>query len=376
MTFFLRLLESLFPSFPLPVSTNSIHRILVVDLNFLGDMVLSSPVYRALKQNLPHARVEALVFQFGAPAVSANPYVDRLHIVESTSFVRQFSTALSLRKEKFDLVLQLNTSLKTNFLLLMMGGTYRLGYNYSHRGCFNNVRIPIQTRTFKSRNRVDECVELLEKAFGWHIFEREMIFQVEEQAIQRVQELLVTNRIQDDDVLVGMHTNTRQTQDLRQWDQGKFASVANVLIEKHNATIVFTGTGEDRDYVGEIVKQVRNLDKTLNVVGTISLQELAALLKRLNLFITLNTGPMHIAIAQETPTVALIGGTPAPVIFPTNDPRFQYIMDPALNAWDPTQLHAKYTPAIRSITVDQVLEKVEAIFRMKKAANRDLKSVP
>ena len=105
MTLLLALLERLIPS--RSVDLSSVRRVLVVDLNFLGDMILSSPVYRALKRNLPNANIDALVFRFGAPALSGNPYVDRLHVVESLTFTRQLPAAFSLRG-KYDLTLPLS----------------------------------------------------------------------------------------------------------------------------------------------------------------------------------------------------------------------------------------------------------------------------
>lgn len=361
MTFFLRLIENLFPAFTPPVAVDFVRKILVVDLNFLGDMLMSSPVYRSLKEHIPRARIDVLGLAPAAPALKANPFIDELHLINSAVLPSLLRSAALLRKEKYDLVLQLNTSLKTNMVLWLIGRRYRLGYNYAHRGCFNNIRIPLATRTARVGSRVDECVELLEKAFGWRIADRSMVFSVPAEAEDRMRLTLGREGIADKAVLIGMHTNCRQDRAQRRWGREKFIDLANRLVDASAATILLTGGPEDRDYVEEIARAIRPSARVRNLAGKLSLVEFAALLRRLAVFVTLNTGPMHIAIALRTPTLAIIGGTPASVVFPLNQPLFQYLMDPALVHWDPAKSGGSYTPEIQSIRVEQVLEKIQIL---------------
>jgi lipopolysaccharide heptosyltransferase II len=345
----------------LPFNPEDVGSVLVVDINFLGDMVMSSPVYRGLKENLPGASVEALVPQVAAAALRANPYVDAIHSVSNFGFFHLLRASFDLRKKRFDLVLQLNTSLKINFLMWLIGRKYRVGYDYEHRGCFNNLRVPIATRTTRTRYRVDECVDLIEQAFGWRVTNRQMIFRPDQSHQIRIRQVLANEGMGEGDMLFALHTNSRQTQHLRRWGAQKFAGLADELIARYGAWIVLTGAAEDTDYVQEIIRLVHHQERVRSLAGKISLGEFAALLSRSTLFVTINTGPMHIAIAQQTPTVAIIGGTTANVVFPQNDNRYAYVMDPALKRWDPSELYPKYTPLITSITVEEVFAKVECV---------------
>jgi ADP-heptose:LPS heptosyltransferase len=110
--------------------------------------------------------------------------------------------------------------------------------------------------------------------------------------------------------------------------------------------------------VESLVHRIGDHQHVRNFAGRLSLIEMAALLKRVHLFVTINTGPMHIALALDVPTVAVIGGTPASVVCPRDNPRFQYLEDPALAAWDPRSPWLRSAPAINSITVDAVFEAV------------------
>ena len=367
MTFLLLLLEKLIPSFEPPVATTSIRKILVIDLNFLGDMVMASPVYRALKEHISGAQIEVLGLNVAAPALMANPFIDRLHLINRAGVFTLLQTAQTLRGKEFDLVLQLNTSLKTNVLMWMIGKRLRLGYNFAHRGCFNNVRIPLATRTTRVGNRIDECVALLEKAFGWSVVDRSTIFSVPAAAEEGMRRVLSGEGINRDSLLIGMHTNCRQGHKQRRWSSEKFVEMANRLIEGYNATILLTGGSEDRGYTEAIARAIDAPAQVRNFAGKLSLLEFAALLRRLTVFVTINTGPMHIAIALRTPTVAILGGTPPSVVFPANDPRYHCIADPALDQWNPAELYPSYSPLIQTIEVNQVVERVEFLLSSMKA---------
>ena len=354
MTPLLALIELLIPAQSIPCSLGSIERVLVVDLNFLGDMLMSSPVYRALKHHFPGSRVDVLAYRMVEPVLHANPYIDTIHLIEGPARGLPLWALPALRHRRYDLVLQLNSSLTTNFLMFLIGGRYRLGYNYRARGCFNTIRVPIPTRTARSTNRVEECLGLLERAFGWTIADRHTILEVPEHAMARVGELLQAEHLADAPLLIGMHTNCRQGREERRWEGSCFAALADRLIVETGGTVVFSGGPEDRAYVESIVQKMSDTRHVRNFAGRLSLLETGALLRRFTLFITINTGPMHMAVALNTPTLAIIGGTPPSVVYPAGNPRFRHLMDPALRDYDPANPGQRLPPAINSITVDAV----------------------
>lgn len=151
---------------PLPITDASrIHKVLVVDLNYMGDMLMSSPVIRELDIRLP-ARIDVLCYDFCAPIVKCNKYVDKVYTTKKRFPLWQ---AIKARFRGYDLVMQLNTSLLTNLLLLIAGNSLRLGYAYRWCGVPLSVRISHPFRTARSVNRIRENLNLLERAFGWKI---------------------------------------------------------------------------------------------------------------------------------------------------------------------------------------------------------------
>lgn len=138
----------------------------------------------------------------------------------------------------------------------------------------------------------------------------------------------------------------------------KFAELLDKISESYPAKFIFTGGPSDEEYEQGILGQLRFRDRVIDG-PRFSLEELGALFQRLNLFVTINTGPMHIAISQNTPTLAIIGVVPARVIYPSGNPRFQHVMDPALEVWDTTAIHPKYVPRIEEIAVEEVYRKAK-----------------
>ena len=361
MTLLLSLVARFVRAHPIPHAPGPLSHILVVDLNFLGDMLLASPVFRALRQAFPNARIDALVYEIAAPAVRINPFLDHVHTIAARSVWGGFRTGLLMRRERYDLVCQLNTSLLVNTLLWTIGSRLRLGYDYRHRGCLLNIRVPIAARTARMGRRTDECVELLERAFGLTIPDRSMIFPVSDASRRRVALLLTEAGIGPGDVLIGMHVNCRQGRALRRWDASRFAELGRLLLERHAVRLVFTGGAEDGPYIQTITSRTGSPERILVAAGRVSFEDLGALLERLTVFVTLNTGPMHIAVAVGTPTVAIIGGTPAAVVYPRDDDRFRYVEDPALQSWDPGSGRMRVPSALNSITPADVLAQVEAL---------------
>jgi heptosyltransferase-3 len=359
MTPLLRLIGRMAGNLPTPVDPGKAKKVLVADLSFIGDMVMSSVTHTAVRRYLPGAAIHVLGFPVVKVVLPVLPVIDVLHTVPTKGKLRQVAAALRLRRERFDLAIHLNTGLWVNFLVWLTGARLRLGYDYRGRGCFNNIRIPIGARTVRTQYRPKECAELLEKAFGWKVTERVATLTVDPAVSARVRDKLRAWGVADGDLLVGIHTNSRQDREIRCWEEGKFAAVANHLIDRHGAKIVFTDVAADRPLVEPVIAGIARKENVVDAMGQTTIPELCALLTRMDLLLTINTAPMHLAVAVGTPLVAVLGYAPPHIYFPPGDPRFQYVVDPALGRYDPQLLVQKEPPRVREIPVGDVLEKVE-----------------
>lgn len=152
-------------------------KVLVVDTTFMGDQLMCSPAYKMLKSNLSKgSRVHVLSWDMNRPVLSKNPHIDRIWTVNDGSTLQSILMLIHLRTQKYDMVCQLNTSLKTNLLMLLVGAKYRLGYDYKWCGFPLNIKVPINTRTALSEYRPFEVCKLFHKAFGWDMPDPKMIW--------------------------------------------------------------------------------------------------------------------------------------------------------------------------------------------------------
>lgn len=326
---------------PVNLDPTKIKKVLIVDLNFMGDMLMSSPAIKSLWE-CTGAQIDVLVYDFCKPILEANPYVDNIY---TTKWSFPCLEALRARWRGYDLVLQFNTSLKTNALLWIAGKT-RLGYNFRHRGCLLNVRVPISYRTARSGNRSWECLRLLHGVLGQYLASTssaDLIFNLPECKPKFSLPFIV------------VHVSPAQDHEKRRWD--KFNQLLPRLVKEIGLPIALTGTYKDRHWVQWIAGGINPYFN--NMCGDTSIAELASLIKQAKFVVTVNTFAMHLAIALGTPTVAIIGGTPASVVAPIGNPNFRYVEDAGLAEYDPET--GLYPIRINEITVDQVMEQIKLL---------------
>lgn len=138
---------------------------------------------------------------------------------------------------------------------------------------------------------------------------------------------------------IGIHCNTRQTREKRTWD--KFPEFFDALVKRYKCTLLFTGSTDDLRYIYSMIGNVRSYART-EWIGC-NFGELETALRSVDLFVTVNSFPMHLAAALDIPTLALIGGTPAVVVCRETD-KFKFIEAKDL--------------IVNNITVEEVMEKV------------------
>ncbi len=301
-------------------------RVLIVDPALIGDMVRSTPAYRAVKEHAGGPTVHAMIFEAGREVFRHNPYCDEVRVIPRTSIIRQLIAVVRLRRERYDVSINLFTGLRMNIFAWLIGAPLRVGYNYRHRGCLNNCRVPIGTRTVQTIYRPEECLRLLEKAFGWNIRHREMVFVVRDEDRSPVAELLGKLGCLPGDRLVGIHANSSSRREEKSWTIENFAALADHLVTAYGVKVVFTGSRADAEYVGSILSRVRNRHMVVSTAGALTLSRLGALLQRFSLFVSVDTGPLHMAIALGTPTFGFVAGVPLDLVIPPGNPRYRGVV--------------------------------------------------
>jgi len=289
---------------------DTIDNILVIKLRHIGDVVLTIPVFDALRYNYPKAFIAALVNEEAGPVLEHHPSVNRVFTLQRSShpvqrFRRQLELMYGLRKRHFDLVLELSKSDRGAFYSFVTGAGKRLGFK-TRKGkrvdrqlLFTDLVTPSGTQHI-----VDYHLEMIKKltlkvpgkdlALYWD--------QTEEDMCGRI---LEGEGISLDENFVILHPFSRDRH--KSWHVDGYAKICDYMSERWGVRTVLIGGSDkmERSLVDRVAVTAKS--SPVNLGGRLSLKHLAAVSSRALLFVGIDSGPMHVASAVGTPVVAIFG---------------------------------------------------------------------
>ncbi len=285
-------------------------RILVIRAGAIGDTLMATPLLRALRQTYPNAYLASVCSGKAYDVLRFNPHLDKVfslshrHLPHWLSFEKQ-RLIQHFRPLELNSIISLETNPIFTKLSCHIGAERIITYGESNL-CDNleTLDLVATEHSIETHLRAGESVGA--KPAG-----TDMEFDYPPEIDLAVQKLLKNKGIGENDLVVGIHagwggrgqhpTDTR----LRSWPADRFATVAGWLSESYGAKIVLTGSGTDCQLNEFIADSARV--PCLNLAGQLSLLETAALIRRMNLYITIDSGPAHIAAALGTPLITLWG---------------------------------------------------------------------
>jgi ADP-heptose:LPS heptosyltransferase len=275
--------------------------VLVVRAGALGDTLMVTPLLRALRERFPGAEIDVLCSRLAADILELTPGVAR----RFTLRYRNLPYAISLEKRK--LVRDLRSRGYDFAVLLERAHRYRL---LLERAGVREIR---SFRETPFDPRAHAIVNNLRAAGLEDAARLDMEVFLSSEDRKRAAELLSPLPPPRIGVHVGYGPRGRkrnQGERLKGWPSGKFAEVAAALLER-GASLVFTGSGEDRGAVEAVLSKLPSTGSTVNLAGLTPLRVLAAVLENLEALVSVDSGPAHLAAAMGTPLSVLWG----PAIF-------------------------------------------------------------
>ena len=276
-------------------------RILLIKLRYLGDVVLSTPLLPLLRKHFPDAKLTFLVNPETASILQDNPYLNEVWVLPRRSWSTQLGFIRRLRDEKFDAVIDLTDADRSAFLSLMSGASIRIGYNREDRWRkkFYTYLVPA---TYGSVHMVEYHQQALvglgiNDSVGMpEVYLPSSVEQKEDSIFRDVQT--------KEQSLVLLHPASRYS--FKSWPIERFAALADWLGGK-GIRVGLIGSPREK-LIGQ---QIINLTKSkpINLMGSISLSQLTAVMKQSHLFIGNDAGPMHMAAAVGCPVLGLFGPT-------------------------------------------------------------------
>jgi ADP-heptose:LPS heptosyltransferase len=287
-------------------------RILLLRLERIGDLIMTLGAIEAVRDRLPDARIHLVVGSWNEPVARLLTTVDSYEVLDVPWLARQkagapkpalLRAAWRWRKQRFDVALNFEPDIRSNLMLALSGAPQRLGYASGGGGALLTSALSYVPADHTATN----SLRLVESAFpaagsGRPGASRPTL-RLPDEARQRAADLLGRDRVNG--VLVGLHASAGRR--IKQWEMERFAEVGVRLSRAYGATLVLTGTVEERPLVDRIAASLPTDVPRIDLAVSMDLPVLAGVLERLNLFITCDTGPMHLAASVGTPTVALFG---------------------------------------------------------------------
>jgi ADP-heptose:LPS heptosyltransferase len=282
-------------------------RILLLRLERIGDLVMALPAIRDVRAQAPQATIDLVVGSWNLSIARSLPYVNNVHTLDAGwlareagggGFVRLLAAARLWQRRRYDLGINFEPDIRSNMLLAASGAAWTAGWTGGGGGPLLDVSLTFDTSVHTSENARrlvwSVCGDAQPASTG-------PLIAIPEDVRRAASERLAGIR---HGPVVGVHASGGRL--VKQWEPGRFAEVARRLVDGRGAGIVLTGGAADREMV-DAVKGTLPRERVIDVAGEIDLLELAALLERLDLLITGDTGPMHLASAVGTPIVAVFG---------------------------------------------------------------------
>lgn len=297
-------------------------KILLIRLDNLGDMLLTTPAFHAVKSALPEASLVLLASPAGGQVGALDPDIERVLLYEAPwvdpwqelphDSQREQQMIARLKEERFDGAIIFTSfrqsPLPAAYLCYLADIPLRAAASIDGPGSLLTTR---HKHPEHLMHEVERGLDLV-GALGMHTHEKELVLRVPIEAQREAESYLAEHRASSHHPLIVVHPGCSMPARTYPWEQ--YAELINLLVEQLGAFVVISGAKNERALVEQVRERVRAGYHacTPGMAGDLDFPAFCALIQRADLAITNNTGPMHIAAAVKTPVIALFALTNPP----------------------------------------------------------------
>jgi ADP-heptose:LPS heptosyltransferase len=306
---------------PCPIlDPEAIAKILVVKLDHVGDVLLTVPAIRRLRDLFPEAEITALVGSWAKALLEREPCVDHVLTYDlyhaSSSRPPRVLTPPERRvvwellsPHGFDLAIDFRREVNTREFVRLSGARYTAGFAHELECPWLTVAVPwdpYAPRRQPRRHVVYDAirvVQMLALACQPDVSPAVTATAAERDAVERLLGPLVSSGARP---VVGIHPGSGR--DLKRWPADRFARLADLVQERLGGTVVlFAGPGEEA-LADSVLQAMRRRERVVSLAGRLTLGEFVAALPYCNLFVGNDSGPTHLAGASGIPTLGVYSG--------------------------------------------------------------------
>ena len=288
------------------MDADNVKKILVIDLAFIGDVILATPTMRALKERFPEACLTMLTIPLTADIAAMNPYVDEVLVYDKRGadkgLLGMWHMARRMASLGFDLAVSMNFALRGAVVARLAGIPHRLGYDAQHAKFFLTMIASHQRDGIKHETK--NHLEILRPlGIDDKSVDASLLMRVPDNAKESLEKKRSERHIPEDGYLALCPIGSYARKNL------STATAAHIVRHFSQRRAIFLIGGKAEAKQLEEIASLAGLPKNNVLAGVLTLPELAAFLEKASCLITVDTGPLHIAQAVGCRTVAIFGPT-------------------------------------------------------------------
>ncbi len=296
-------------------------RVLIFEVNWLGDVLFSTPAIRAIRKRHPGAYIAAILYPRCKQVLLGNNYIDEVMVLDEGGRHKGFLGKLRLLHEikarHFSICYLFKTSASRIFLLFLAGIRKRIGFARGLKGLLLTEKVKLPAGDF---HRADIYYYLVSKS-KIPEGERHYDFFVTSEDKQFIDVFLKKHGIDREKKIAALHIAGNW--ELKRWPKENFASLVDILFERFGSQVILTGSFLEHNLAKSIIDLCRN--KPLIACGMTTLKQLGALFQIADVVVSADSGPLHIALAVGAKTVALFGPTAPEITGPLGRNEFEIL---------------------------------------------------
>ena len=331
-----------------------IRKILVRATNWIGDSIMSLPALEQLKKAFPEARICVLLRSWVKPVYEAHPSVDQIIIYDKKDGLKRIYQLTKiikrLRKEDFDIAVLFQNAFEAGLIGFFSGARMRVGLDSDMRRLF--LTHPVKK---KKQHHIKNYLDIV-KALGVKTEEKPPSLYLKESYTIEADKVLKGLGIDENQLLVGFSPGAAYGP-AKRWPADSFAQIAKRAIKSWNAKILLFGSKKETSICQKIQQKVEDV---IDLSGKLDLGTTMGVIKRCDIFLSNDSGLMHIASALGIPTIGIFGSTDPELTGPKGicsySIKSSISCSPCFKRECPKNLECLY-----SISPDQVWKKMEEI---------------
>tara|TARA_Y100000310_G_C20656818_1_gene802409 strand:+ start:267 stop:1427 length:1161 start_codon:yes stop_codon:yes gene_type:complete len=340
-------------------------KILLIKFWGVGSVILASPLVSTLRKRFPKSKIFFLTMSKNRGLYEKNSMINSFiyskieGVGSSLGFLNLIN---SLRKERFDLVVDLEQFSRTSTIISYLSGAKtRIGFNT--KGQWREILYTKKANFDDNLYIVENYLNLAKKIGIEAKYSKLVPITFSKKDTTELERILKKNKIKKTDRLIGINVNASNFAKQRRWPMENFIKLTDSIIEEYGKIkIVFTGSKEELFHVDKVVKPIKRKRNIVNLAGKINLKQLAVLMKRFKFFISNDSGPLHLAVAMNCPTISFFGPETPILYAPKNSNHTvfykKFRCSPCITVYNAKNTTCKDNICLKAITPKEVMNDI------------------